>query len=78
MNVTLTGTIAITVEDETLFDGQPLPVSFVCQLTEDSVSFEGGKVKMNFHVPVELCISEDEWSRAVGEVLARAIQASSA
>ncbi len=78
MNVTLTGTIAITVEDESLFDGQPLPVSFVCQLTEDSVGFEDGKVKMNFTVPVELCISEDEWSRAVGEVLARAIHASSA
>ena len=75
MQVNLNGVISISVEDEWLFDGQPLPVSFVCELSEDAVNFdESGKVKMNFNVPVELCISEDEWQRAVGEVLARAIQ----
>jgi hypothetical protein len=74
MRLTLNGMISISVEDESLFDGQPLPVSFVCDLTEETVTFENGKVKMNFSVPVELCISDDEWSRAVGEVLARALQ----
>ena len=73
MNVTLNGVISISVEDEWLFDGQPLPVSFVCELAEDTVRFEDGKVKMSFNVPVELAITEEEWSRAVGEVLARAL-----
>ncbi|HVL80430.1 MAG TPA: hypothetical protein VM840_02420 [Actinomycetota bacterium] len=73
MNVTLNGVISVSVEDEWLFDGQPLPVSFVCDLSEDTVRFEDGKVKMSFSVPVELAISEEEWSRAVGEVLARAV-----
>lgn len=77
MRVTLNGTLSITVEDETLFDGQPLPVSFVCDIGAEGVEFEQGKVRLNFRVPVELCVSEEEWSRAVGEVLARALQSSS-
>jgi hypothetical protein len=71
MQVTLSGVISICVEDEWLFDGQPLPLSFVCDFTEDTVAFEDGKAKMHFSVPVELSISEAEWSRAVGEVIAR-------
>ena len=77
MNVTLNGVISVSVEDEWLFDGQPLPVSFVCELSEESVRFEDGKVKMGFTVPVELAISEQEWSRAVGEVIARALYSAS-
>jgi len=75
MQVKLSGVISISVEDESLFDGQPLPVSFVCEVDEDSVDFSDAKVQLNFNVPVELSISEDEWSRAVGEVLARALHA---
>lgn len=71
MQVTLSGVISVSVEDEWLFDGQPLPLSFVCELNEESVSFGEGKARMQFSVPVELAISEAEWSRAVGEVLAR-------
>lgn len=71
MQVTLSGVISVCVEDEWLFDGQPLPLSFVCEFTEDTVSFDEGKAKMHFNVPVELSISEAEWSRAIGEVLAR-------
>lgn len=74
MQIKLSGVISISVEDEQLFGGQPLPVSFLCDVSEDVVEFEDGKVKMHFSVPVELCVSEDEWSRAVGEILARALQ----
>jgi hypothetical protein len=73
MQVTLSGVISICIEGEWLFDGQPLPLSFVCQLDENMVGFEDGKAKMQFTVPVELAISEAEWSRAVGEVLAKSI-----
>ncbi len=76
MQVNLNGVISISVEDEWLFDGQPLPVSFVCDCTEETVEFDGDKVKLNFNVPVELAIAENEWSRAVGELLARALQPS--
>lgn len=78
VQIKLNGLISISVEDEKLFRGESLPVSFVCDVDEDTVLFEDGKVKMNFSVPVELCVSEDEWSRAVGEVLARALQSSPA
>ena len=78
MQVTLSGVISICIEDEWLFDGQPLPLSFVCEFAEDSVTFEDGKAKMQFTVPVELSISEAEWSRAIGEVLARKICEASA
>lgn len=77
MQVKLSGVISISVEDESLFDGQPLPVSFMCEVDEDSLEFADAKVQLNFSVPVELSISEDEWSRAVGEVLARAIHSPS-
>lgn len=73
MQVTLSGVISICFEDEWLFDGQPLPLSFVCDFDENTVTFEDGKAKMQFSVPVELAISEAEWSRAVGEILARKI-----
>lgn len=75
MDVTLNGVISISIEDEWLFDGQPLPVSFVCELNPEAVRFEDGKAKMSFTVPVELAISEQEYSRAVGELLAKAVYA---
>lgn len=78
MQIKLNGLISISVEDEELFRGESLPVSFVCDAEDDSVVFEDGAVKLNFNVPVELSVSEDEWSRAVGEVLARALRESSA
>lgn len=78
MQIKLNGLISISVEDEKLFRGESLPVSFVCEVDDESVLFDDDKVKMNFNVPVELCVSEDEWSRAVGEALARALQESSA
>lgn len=74
MKIKMSGVISVSVEDEWLFDGQPLPVSFVCDFTEETADFDGERVKLNFNVPVELAIAENEWSRAVGEVLARAIQ----
>ncbi len=77
MDVTLNGVISISVCDEWLFDGQPLPVSFVCELSEESLRFEDGKVKMSFTVPVELAVGDDEWSRAMGEVLARVLYSTS-
>ena len=75
MDVTLNGVISISIEDEWLFEGQPLPVSFVCELNEETVRFEDGKAKLSFNVPVELAIAESEWSRAVGELLAKAVYA---
>jgi hypothetical protein len=74
MEIKLSGEVSVTVEDEALFDGHKLPVTFVCEITEKTLSFEGGKVKMSFSVPVELALAEEEWSRAIGEVFARAFQ----
>lgn len=74
MQIKLTGEVSVSVEDEALFDGHKLPVTFVCDLTEQTLHFEDGRVKMSFSVPVELALAEEEWSRAVGEVLARAFQ----
>lgn len=76
MQIKLNGLISISIEDEKLFHGESLPVSFVCDVEDESLAFEDDKVKMNFDVPVELCVSEDEWSRAIGEALARALQES--
>lgn len=75
MQVTMSGAISISFEDEWLFDGQPLPLTFVCELTPEDVVFEDGKARMRFSVPVELSIGEGEWSRAVGELLARKLEA---
>ena len=74
MDIKLTGEVSVSVEDETLFSGHKLPVTFVCEVTEQALKFEGGRVKMSFSVPVELALAEEEWSRAVGEVLARAFE----
>lgn len=73
MQITLSGAISICLEGEWLFEGQPLPLTFVCELEEENVVFEDAKAKMQFTVPVELAITEDEWSRAVGEILAKKI-----
>lgn len=73
MKVTLSGLISVSIEGEWLFDGQPLPLTFVCELDEQGITFADGKAKMQFTVPVELAIGEDEWSRAIGEVLAKSI-----
>lgn len=78
MQIKLNGLISISVEDEKLFRGESLPVSFVCDVEDESVVFADGKVMLNFNVPVQLCVSEDEWSRAVGEALAQALQQSPA
>ncbi len=70
MKVGLSGVVSLQLEEEWLFDGQPVPVSFVCDLPDDGVTFSDGRATLSFSVPVELALSEDEWSRAVGEVLA--------
>lgn len=74
MKVKLIGEVSVSVEDESLFEGHKLPVSFVCDLDDETLSFENERVKMSFQVPVELALADAEWSRAVGEILARAFQ----
>jgi ABC-type antimicrobial peptide transport system permease subunit len=49
--------VSVCISDEWLFDGQPLPVSFVCELEEHTVGFEEGKAKMSFSVPVGTLIA---------------------
>ncbi len=74
MRVVLNGALSVSVEDEALFGGQSVPVSFVCKVEADTINFEADKVRMSFNVPVEMTVGEHEWSRALGEVLARALR----
>lgn len=73
MKITLSGAISINVEGEWLFEGQALPLELVCNIEDSGLTFEDDKAKLRFTVPVELAVGEQEWSRAVGEVLARSI-----
>ncbi len=74
MRVMLKGALSVGVEHEALFGGQTVPVSFVCKIEADTISFEADKVRMSFNVPVEMMVGEHEWSRPLGEVLARALR----
>ncbi len=71
MRVTFAGNLALQLEDEWLYDGRSVPVVLKAEIDEDSITFEGGKARIRVDVPVDLKISEREWSRAVGELLAR-------
>ncbi len=73
MKLRLNGVLSVTVEDESLFDGQPLPVSFECEVEQATLVFEDGKVRFDFRIPAQLSLPEAEWSRALGEVLARSL-----
>jgi hypothetical protein len=71
MRVTFAGNLSLQLEDEWLFDGRAVPVLLKAEINEEEISFEDGKARINVDVPIDLKISEREWSRAVGEVLAR-------
>lgn len=71
MKVTLAGNLSLQIEDEWLFDGRAVPVVLKTTVRDEDVSFEDGKAQVTLDVPVELKISEAEWSRAMGEVIAR-------
>ncbi|HVE92456.1 MAG TPA: hypothetical protein VNE62_09200 [Actinomycetota bacterium] len=75
MELTLNGMVSVRIDDEWLFEAKPLPVSFECELAEENVRFENGKAKMSFMIPVELSVPEEEWSRVVGELLAKMLYA---
>lgn len=71
MRVTFAGNLSLQLEDEWLFDGRAVPVLLKADVDEEAITFEDGKARINVDVPIDLKISETEWSRAVGEVLAR-------
>ncbi len=71
MRVTFAGNLSLQLEDEWLFDGRAVPVLLKAEINEEEISFEDGKARIAVDVPIDLKISEREWSRAVGEVLAR-------
>lgn len=75
MRVTFTGKLSLQIEDEWLYEGRSVPVVLKAEVTEDAVSFEDGRARLRVDVPVDLKVSEGEWSRAVGEAIARYLRA---
>jgi hypothetical protein len=75
MRVTLGGNLALQLEDEWLYDGRSVPVVLKAEVNLDEITFSEGKARIRVDVPVDLKISEEEWSRAVGEALARQFRA---
>jgi len=71
MRVVFAGNLSLQIEDEWLYDGRTVPVVLKAEVDDDAVQFEDGKARIRVDVPVDLKISEKEWSRAVGEILAR-------
>ncbi|HVE91509.1 MAG TPA: hypothetical protein VNE62_04275 [Actinomycetota bacterium] len=71
MRVTFAGSLSMQIEDEWLYDGRAVPVVLKAEIDEDVISFEDGRARLRLDLPIDLKISEQEWSRAVGEVLAR-------
>lgn len=71
MRVTFAGNLSLQLEDEWLYDGRSVPVVLKAEVDEEAISFEDGRARIRVDVPVDLKISEREWSRAVGEAIAR-------
>ena len=74
MRVSLSGHLSLQIEDEPLYDGRSVPVLLKAEVEEQEISFSNGKARIRVDVPVDLKISEHEWSRAVGEILARSFR----
>lgn len=75
MRVTFTGKLSLQIEDEWLYEGRSVPVVLKADVTEDDITFEDGRARLRLDVPVDLKVSEQEWSRAVGEAIARYLKA---
>lgn len=71
LRVTLSGSLSLQVEDEWLFEGRAVPVLLRTVVAEEGVVFVDNKAHLTIDVPVDLKISEREWSRAIGELIAR-------
>ena len=71
MRVTFAGNLSLQLEDEWLYDGRAVPVVLKADVEEEDIVFEDGRARLCVDVPIDLKISEKEWSRAVGEALAR-------
>ena len=71
MRVTFAGNISLQLEDEWLYDGRAVPVVLKAEVDEEDIAFEDGRARLCVDVPIDLKISEREWSRAMGEVIAR-------
>lgn len=75
MRVTFTGKLSLQIEDEWLYEGRSVPVVLKAEVDDPALAFEDGRTRIRIDVPVDLKISEREWSRAVGEVIARHLRA---
>jgi hypothetical protein len=71
MRITFAGNLSLQLEDEWLYDGRSVPVVLKAEVSEEDITFDGGRARIRVDIPVDLKISEREWSRAVGEALAR-------
>lgn len=71
MRLTFTGKLSLQIEDEWLYEGRTVPVVLKAEVEEGDIAFEDGRARLRLDVPVDLKVSEHEWSRAVGEIIAR-------
>lgn len=71
MRVELRGWVSVDLDGEQLFEGEALPVRFVNDVDDDQIDLRDEAVKLRFSVPVELDVADDEWLRAVAEVMVR-------